>query len=155
VSEVQRIANQLKGSFEGRAWHGPSLGELLTGVTAGQASAKPLPGAHSIWEIVLHIAAWNDAVRRRLEGEKVELSPDEDWPSVKETTEAAWKNALADLQNAHRQLQRAVLRLEDSGLEDTVPGQSYAMYFMLLALMGTARSLLRETCFRIDAASHA
>jgi hypothetical protein len=55
MSEIHRIADQLKRSLEGEAWHGPALRELLSGVTAKQAAARPLAGAHSIWEIVLHI----------------------------------------------------------------------------------------------------
>jgi len=53
MRESERIADQLKRAFEGKSWHGPSLLEILKDVTAGQAAARPIPGAHSIWEIVL------------------------------------------------------------------------------------------------------
>ncbi|MBI3696187.1 MAG: DinB family protein, partial [Acidobacteria bacterium] len=94
MSEIQRIEDQLKRALQGEAWHGPSILELLAGVTATQAGAKPLPGAHSIWEIVLHITAWVDAARRRVEGEEAKLSAEQDWPPVRETTERAWEAAL-------------------------------------------------------------
>ena len=67
MREVVRIGSQLKRAFEGGAWHGPSLRELLADVSAEQAAARPLPGAHSMWEIVLHIAAWQDFVTRAVE----------------------------------------------------------------------------------------
>src|SRR5438270_4731017 len=54
-SESLRIADQLHRAFEGDAWHGPCLRELLSGVTAKQAWTHPLPQGHSIWELVLHI----------------------------------------------------------------------------------------------------
>src|SRR5215210_5476913 len=94
MSEVKRIQDQLRRSFEGPAWHGPSIKELVADVTAEQAAAKPLAKAHSIWEIVLHIAAWEEGALRRLEGERAELSTEEDWPPVTERSEAAWREAL-------------------------------------------------------------
>ncbi len=95
------------------------------------AAKKPLPHAHSIWEIVLHIAAWEKAVRRRLEGEVVTLSDEEDWPPVNDTSEMAWKNALATLENGNKQLRETILRLNDARLNDIVPGKNYSAYYML------------------------
>lgn len=131
MSEIQRIEDQLKRALQGEAWHGPSILELLAGVTATQAGAKPLPGAHSIWEIVLHITAWVDAARRRVEGEEAKLSAEQDWPPVRETTERAWEAALEGLKTVHQAMQETVLRLEDSRLKDRVPGQQYSVYFLL------------------------
>jgi len=70
--EVRRIQRQLEHTFNGPAWHGPALLELLADVNAGKAAARPIAGAHSIWELVLHIAAWDKAVARRLAGDRAE-----------------------------------------------------------------------------------
>ena len=75
MTEIDRILDQLKRAFEGHAWHGPSLKELLNGVTAQQAHARPLANAHSIWELVQHIAVWEDVGRRRLGGETRQRCP--------------------------------------------------------------------------------
>jgi uncharacterized damage-inducible protein DinB len=131
MNEIQRIEDQLKRALEGKAWHGPSLRELLADVTAEQAAARPLANAHSIWEIVLHIAAWEEAVRRRLEGEPVDLFGEEDWPPVTNTSEAAWKNTLAKLENNHRELRKAIARLSDSRLEEAIAGEKYSVYVTL------------------------
>ena len=50
MTEIERISNQLKRAFEGEAWHGPAVLQVLKEVTATQAAAKPIPKAHSIWE---------------------------------------------------------------------------------------------------------
>ena len=55
-SEPALIAEQLRRAFEGDAWHGPALLELLQDVDAATAAARPLPDVHSIWELVLHVA---------------------------------------------------------------------------------------------------
>ena len=69
MKEVERIADQLKRAHEGGAWHGPSVNELLEGVTAEQAAARPFEGTHSVWELVSHIEAWERAILLRLGGE--------------------------------------------------------------------------------------
>jgi hypothetical protein len=61
MKETERIRDQLHRAFAGDAWHGPSVLEILENVTASQAATRPIAGAHSIWELVLHIKAWNDA----------------------------------------------------------------------------------------------
>ena len=33
---------------------------------AAEAASRPIPGAHSIWELVLHVAGWADVARARL-----------------------------------------------------------------------------------------
>jgi hypothetical protein len=40
---------------------------------------------------VLHITAWLQACRRRLEGDRAELTDAEDWPEISDTSEPAWK----------------------------------------------------------------
>lgn len=128
----QRLADQLRRSQSGEAWHGPSLEELLEGVTPEQAAAHPIAGAHSIWELVLHIAVWQKHILDRIERGGMAEIPDElDWPKVGETTGAVWKAALADLKKINEDLTRAVERLDDARLHATVRGKDYDFHFML------------------------
>jgi len=134
MSESARIADQLRRAFDGEAWHGDSLTEILEGVTAARAAAHPIAGAHSIWELVLHIAAWDGAVLRRLGGVAVELSDAENFPAVSEASEAAWRKAVAEVRRVHGELVAAVSALPDSRLGDSVPGKEgehYTFYYML------------------------
>src|SRR6202023_4185829 len=71
-SEPALIADQLSRAFDGVAWHGPALLELLKDVDAVTAAAKPLADVHSIWELVLHVAVWDDVTLRRIAGEKTQ-----------------------------------------------------------------------------------
>ncbi|MDX6613097.1 MAG: hypothetical protein QOD75_2283 [Blastocatellia bacterium] len=125
MTELERIQDQMKRAYEGEAWHGPSVRETLADISAKTATSRPLPGAHNIWELVLHIAAWKAAVRRRLEGDRAQLSPEEDWPAVIETDEAAWNSTRDALERAHANLLAAVARLDDSMLHEPIlPGMS-------------------------------
>ena len=89
MSEIKRIHDQLRRAFEGTAWHGPSLKEILADISSDKAAANPIPGLHSIWEIVLHITAWDGIVKRRLGGEIVEPSDQEDWPAIQDRSDQA------------------------------------------------------------------
>jgi uncharacterized damage-inducible protein DinB len=120
MSEIKRIGDQLRRAYEGGAWHGPSVKELLSDVTAEQAAARPFAGAHSIWEIVLHISAWEDGVRRRLSGDRAELSTEEDWPPVSDTSEAAWRRTLETLEANHLRLREALKGLDDARLNEPI-----------------------------------
>ena len=131
MREIDRIQDQLQRAFQGDAWHGASLMELLADVDAKRAAAKPLARAHSIWEITLHIAAWEDVARRRTLGEAVELTDEQDWPPVRDTSEAAWGAALARLRNGHEELRRTLAGLDDAKLIDGVPGRDYTVYVLL------------------------
>jgi uncharacterized damage-inducible protein DinB len=131
MSEVKRIASQLRRAYEGQAWHGPSLREILDGVTAEQAARKPLNQAHSIWEITLHISAWEGAALKRIEGEYVEEPDEGDWPAVEDASDAAWREALATLESKHMKLRDAVARLEDERLNEPLAEGKPSSYFTL------------------------
>jgi uncharacterized damage-inducible protein DinB len=134
MSEAARIADQLSRAFDGDAWHGDSVLEILEGVTAAQAAARPIARAHTIWELVVHIAAWDGAVLRRLGGVAVTLSDAENFPPVTDASEAAWRKALAQVRRVHEELVAAVAALPDSWLDDIVPGKEgahYTFYYML------------------------
>lgn len=132
--EGARIADQLRRAFDGEAWHGDSLFEILKGVTASQAAAHPIAGAHSIWELALHIATWDDAVRRRMGGSAHEPSEAENFPTVRDAGEAAWQRAQAEVRRAHEELVAAVAAMADARLDELVPGKEgahYTFYYML------------------------
>lgn len=120
MNEIERIKDQMTRGFDGDAWYGPSLSDALADVSVEQAAAKPLPDAHSIWEIVLHVAAWEDAVRTRLETGVVDLPAEGDWPTVGDTSARAWSETLARLERGHRELTETVARLSDDRLEQTL-----------------------------------
>jgi uncharacterized damage-inducible protein DinB len=132
MTEIQRIEDQLRRAFKGNAWHGPAVRELLADVTAEKAAARPLSNAHSIWEIVLHMATWEEVVRRRLQGETVaDLAPEQDWPLVRDTSAAAWASAIDRLERANGVLCEAIVRLDDRALAEKVPGKEDSVYTML------------------------
>ena len=93
MNEIDRIQDQLKRAFEGDAWHGPSLREVLHGVDAATAAARPIPDAHTIWELTLHLTTWEAVVASRIRGVTVDVDDAMDWPAVGNATESARRSS--------------------------------------------------------------
>jgi uncharacterized damage-inducible protein DinB len=132
MSEIRRILKQLDRAFTGEAWHGDSLMKIIEDVDAKTAASRPLPDAHTIWEIVLHIAHWKDVVRRRIGGERLDgMAPAQNWPQIRDASPEAWNGAIDRLRYSHEQLRAAIAGLSDDKLGDIVGGESFNYYFML------------------------
>jgi uncharacterized damage-inducible protein DinB len=131
MTEVQRILDQMDRAFAGDGWHGPSLMALLEGVSAEDASQHSIRGAHSIWELVNHIAAWHRIVHQRLNGELVELTGEIDWPPVRDANEVAWQRALESLSESRARLRGVVEGLGDDLLQEKPAGNADSRYITL------------------------
>jgi uncharacterized damage-inducible protein DinB len=135
MDEVKRIEDQLKRAYAGPAWHGPSVREVLANVTPEIATRRPIANAHTIWEITLHILAWQRAVLTRTDGTPVELTDLEDWPAPEGSDASAWNRLLERLDESHRQLLAMLSGLTDPELDEIVAGETYTIYFMLHGLI--------------------
>ncbi len=133
--ELRRLEQQLRTAFAGQAWHGPAVLELLAGVTPEQAYARPVPGAHTIWELVLHLGGAYRLVLRRLGGDERPLSPDEDWPPVPAVSADTWRNTIGTLEKLSEETRRAVADFPperlDQPLVSTSPYTAYAQFIGL------------------------
>ena len=132
MNETTRIADQIERCWNGPAWHGPSLREILEGVSADQAAGHPIEDAHSIWELVLHAAAWAEKARASLESGETHLSDEENFPAVLASELSAWEAAKRRLESAHHDLAAAVRALEDSELSRTVRGMNFQFSLYIL-----------------------
>lgn len=129
--ESVRIADQLRRAFDGSAWHGPAMMEILQDVDGATAAGKPIAGVHSIWELLLHVAAWDGAALVRLKGKTCQLTGEANFPPVPKPTQASWRKAVAHAKRTHDTLVRTVSRLPNERLFDRVPGKRYDCYHML------------------------
>ncbi len=121
-ARLARVVETLRRSFDGGAWHGPSLGEALDGCSAADAAARPIPGAHSVWELTLHAAAWADEVAARAAGARPGLPRAGDWPPVPEPADAdAWRDARAALDAARDRVLAAVAAVAPERLDRPLP----------------------------------
>jgi uncharacterized damage-inducible protein DinB len=135
MSEIDRILDQMDRAFSGEAWHGPDLKQLLNGISAEDASKHPVPRAHSIWELVNHIAAWNTIVQQKSKGEPVQVTTEVDWPPVWEASEVVWKRSLENLAESRTRLRNYVKTVRDDQLDEPVQREKYSRYVLLHGLV--------------------
>jgi|CXWL01.1.fsa_nt_gi uncharacterized damage-inducible protein DinB len=134
-TEVNRLEEQLRRALEGKAWHGPSVLELLAGLSAAQAASHPIAGAHSIWELVVHIATDYELVLRRMAGDGRPLTAGEDWPPCPAATEANWRQTVQELKRLNEKLRQAVRAFPAERLDDPlVPEVPYSAYTQFIGV---------------------
>ncbi len=131
---MEGIIDQLHRSLEGDSWQGASIREILEGVNAREAAAHPVPGGHSIWELVYHLTAWVRAVHSRVLGKVSELEGEADWPPVRDTSENAWAAAFEDLRRSQSELIATLKTLRDFDLNAPVPNRGYDRAHLLHGL---------------------
>jgi uncharacterized damage-inducible protein DinB len=132
MARAKRLAKHIERTLTGPMWHGPALAQVLEGVTHEQAAQRPIPSAHSIWEIVLHVAAWAEIARARLQGQRTgDPTTEEDWPPVGSMQLDDWRLAIERLGVSHRLLAEATRELSDEALEANVRGLDYSVDVLL------------------------
>ena len=120
MTETARLADLITRVIDGDPWHGSTVLALLDGVSHQAAAAHPVPGLHSIWELVLHMTGWANEAGARLAGEAAGEPKGGDWPAVTEVSHAAWTRAVEALVASHQALAAAVRATDDRVLETAV-----------------------------------
>jgi uncharacterized damage-inducible protein DinB len=119
MSDAKFLHDQIRKGYSDDPWHGPAVAELLRDVTAAEAAARPVPNAHSIWELVLHLTAWQNEVRRRLGGKEPDLPEEGDWTAPDEVSEEAWHWDRDQLGVSMKELLKMIAGLSEEDLERT------------------------------------
>jgi len=124
-SALKILLRLIDEGYGTRAWHGTNLRGSLRGLTEREASRRPAPGRHNIWEIAVHAAYWKYAVRRRLLGEKRGSFPlkGSNW-FTRPAPGADWNEDLRMLGEVHRSMRRAVASLREADLWKKSKGSS-------------------------------
>ena len=139
-SRLNAVLELLHPAAGKRLWHGGAtvLG-ALRGVSWQEAVWKPAPDRHSIWELALHIAYWEYAVRRRLTGEgrgQFPRSPS-NWPGLPEqpSTEC-WKKDRDLVRDVHESLMKVARAFDPAGFDETAgEGDGYSFGDLLFGVV--------------------
>lgn len=116
MGEKRRILDLLDRAYRAKAWHGPALLETLDGVSAPLASRRRAKGGHTIWELVEHVATWNEVVAKRLRGESPRVTPEYNFPPMPKPSPAAWKRTLRRLARSQSKFRSAVAAFPEAKL---------------------------------------
>jgi uncharacterized damage-inducible protein DinB len=123
VSEqIQKIADSYRAVTIKGAWYGPTVAELLAKIPPELATAAPVPGAHSISELLQHLLLWNERIRNTSESH-----PMPRWDAEKEWAEPAipWKELVARWNQSRDLLEERIRKFPAADLTKQVPGRDY------------------------------
>ena len=135
MSETKFIGEQIRVTFEGDSWHGPSVMKTLEGVDYEQAKAKPLQGRHSIWELVDHIVIWMNEVSWAVENNRVyDPKNIKDWPPMGQSMRD-WSESASRLKPAADRLIGSFSRWRDEDLDRVPEGAKYSYRQLLHGVM--------------------
>lgn len=131
MNEVKFVMDQLRTTFSGDSWHGPSVMKTLEGVAAEQASARPLGERHTIWELADHTTFWLEEAHKALKAKEISR-PEKvmDWPRMG-SSEEQWKESVRRLEAAVNMILDELAGWNTKDLEKTVGGASYSYRQML------------------------
>ncbi|HET9423842.1 MAG TPA: DinB family protein [Gemmatimonadaceae bacterium] len=130
--DPKQLAADVRRTVSGPMWHGAALAELLAGLSYVAANSRPIPGAHTIWELALHIASWADIARTRL-GPTIMRDPvrSKDWPPVPTPSPATWRQAIELIESSYEALATQVASLTPEDMGRIVPGRDYTVETMV------------------------
>ena len=137
MSEATTIAAMMKSVEHGPAWHGPSMADLLKGLSAEEAAQKPIVNAHSIWEILLHVNAWQDyLVSVEAGGAAAFLEDAADWPPVPESvSDSEWETTQRRFEGGSQEIRELLAHFDDARMRQNVPGRDFPFKVLLHGLV--------------------
>jgi uncharacterized damage-inducible protein DinB len=137
MNSSEAIADSLRRTLTGPMWHGDAINQLLSGVSAADAARRPVAGAHTIWELVLHMTAWANIAGARLSPKaQPEPTAAEDWPPlISGKSIEAWSDAQMRLTEAYERLAQKAEELDRDAMRAGVPGHDYSVRTMLIGVV--------------------
>jgi uncharacterized damage-inducible protein DinB len=132
LADPKQLAAEIRRAVTGPMWHGPAIAEALDGLTYVAATSRPVAGAHSIWEIALHIAAWADIARTRLGPTAMrDPVPSRNWPPVPSPSPSTWRMTVEQIGSAYDALATQVAALDPADFGRIVRGRDYTVETMV------------------------
>jgi uncharacterized damage-inducible protein DinB len=118
MSDMDRILRRYDEVLRGDAWHGFPMWQILEDISAETAAARPLPSAHTIWEIVMHMIFWEEVATERLAGRRAGLVEERNFPPMPERTEQNWSKTLDQLRASNGSFRQALSQLGEAKLHE-------------------------------------
>ncbi len=131
MNDIDFLVGQIRVTFDGDSWHGPSLMKTLEGVDYEQAKARPLSDRHTIWELVGHINSWMDATSWAVENRRIyDAKNIVNWPPMGRTAEE-WSQSVERLQPTVNRLIKSFDGWRDDEADEMPEGAKYSYRFLL------------------------
>ncbi len=134
MSELQQILEQYDQTLIGEAWYGDPVWKILDGIDARCAAAQPIAGAHTIWQLVMHMAFWENIATRRFSGP---VTPDEagNFPPTPAADDAAWRKTLDEFRASNEAFRAALSQVDPTRLSENTPGGQRSFRYEMVGVV--------------------
>jgi len=122
MRQTQRIADSYRVATVKAAWYGPSLAELLARISPELATTPPVPGAHSISELLQHLLLWNERIRNTSGNNSLPpWRPEKDWGELP----ISWNELVSRWSQSRELLEEKIRNFPIEDLAKQVLGRNY------------------------------
>ncbi len=128
MKETERISKLFRDAYNGSPWIDVNLLNVLSNVTASQASNRVLPEWNTIWEIVNHMIYWRMNVIKRVQGEVIKTPIDNYFFTVKNTSARQWASTLKKLEKSQQQWISFLEKFKEKNFENVYPNNDLTYY---------------------------
>lgn len=119
--QVSSYLLQLEQLMEGGSWQGESFKDKLNMITATTFFTQPMPGVHSIAEIIDHCRYWKDVLLARFQGDigyRDRTVHQMNFRELPVLQELGMEKILSDFYAAHTAIMDFLQRKDDHYLEE-------------------------------------
>ena len=136
MKDVEHILRQYNETMSGEAWYGDHVWKILQGIDARCAAAPVLPQVHTIWQLVMHMAFWEEVAIRRFRGPVP--SDEEEAGNFRDTPapdEDAWQETLQRFRASNDAFRAALSRLDPATLDQNTPARQKSFRWEAVGLI--------------------
>lgn len=92
-SRMLRYADHFREIYDGSPWYGDNIVTKMDRLTDDTAFARPVPGMHSVAEVVSHMTYWRQSLIARLRQDssfKASVNSEDNWKSLERLKAQGW-----------------------------------------------------------------
>ena len=129
--EIQNIKTLFDETYNGPAWSGPAVKEVLKEVSHEDA-LKKIGESHNIAEIVFHMIAWRNFLINKLKGEEsYDVLDEENFQKIDTISENEWTKLKDRLETSQKIMQELLSKTDDNLLSKKVALRKYTYYILM------------------------
>ena len=132
-TKIKNYIRQFEQLYGGGSWQDESFEAKLQDVTEQTAFMRPLPGVHSIAEIIWHSLYWRTVLIKRMEGNygyRDETVDKYNFLSIETLKQKGWIYLWNEWQKSQEQLIAYLRERTDHHLEEKAPGKDSLEYMV-------------------------
>ena len=116
----EKLVKEFEDILSGGPWYGDAIYKILDRITFDSAYEKPIPAAHNVAEILLHMLSWTEEVMDRMNGMTASTPSSGDWPDPGAPDEQKWQLWVEDLKLVNVNLIKIIRDFPDEQWDDKI-----------------------------------